>query len=835
MKNRCTPTITLICLFVLLSVLPSTAQQTYVIKAEKLYTVSDGVIANGMVLVENGKIARVGRNIRIPAGAVVLEAQTVIPGLVDAHTHVGVYSLPMVEENSDGNEMTNPITPEVRALDSFNFDDPAIPVSVAAGVTTVVSRPGSGNIIGGTSVAVKLKDAHPDEMVLREVVDLKMAIEGNPIGVYGQKNQMPRTLMAVYHMAEKAFIDAQDYIKSWDEYEKKKADSEEADPPKRDLGKEYLAMALKGEIMVHMHCATASEVATCIRLADQFKLRLSLGHAYFAHLILDEIKDRTDVHFNIGPPMFFTYYADDLTFKNASAILANAGLKVSLQTDALGGAQQNLLHLAALCVRYGMNEDDALKAVTLAGAESVDLQHRIGSIEAGKDADLVMMKGKLFEITSHVDKVMIDGKIEYENPNLPNAVFGTDIGSASADLVLPVNLKESQRIAIANGTVMTVSGETITNGTVLIKDGKIERVGENLRIPRGYTTVDAAGHTVIPGLVSPRSHIGIGSNWRRQSHTNESTNPVTPQMKVLHAIEPQAPQFHYARELGLTTVQITPGNRNVIGGQGAIVKTSGQVVDKMIENDFSSMMFGLGGSTKRSSGKPMTRMGVASLMRSTLIKAQEFRDKQEKANGDDEKKPKRDLSMEPLAKVVNGEVPVIIHAERRDDILTAIRIADEFGLKIIIDGGTDAYKVADELKKRDIPVILQDLFRGTGNVEDKGFNPENPKILADAGIRITFRSSDGSWVVPGAAEAGGDLLEIASFAVKYGLNADTALRAVTLESARIIGMDDRIGSIEPGKDADLVILSGHPFRIRSIPVAVFVDGKLVYTEKDRLH
>jgi imidazolonepropionase-like amidohydrolase len=186
--------------------------------------------------------------------------------------------------------------------------------------------------------------------------------------------------------------------------------------------------------------------------------------------------------------------------------------------------------------------------------------------------------------------------------------------------------------------------------------------------------------------------------------------------------------------------------------------------------------------------------------------------------------------------VLKGETPVLVHAERRDDILTAVRIADEFGLRIILDGATDAYKVADELRRRDIPVIVEDLLRGAGNVEDQGFDPGAPARLAQAGVRIAFRARmESGWFTPGPASPGGDPLEIASFAVRHGLDPEVALRSVTLDAARIIGMEERVGSLEPGKDADLLILTGHPFRTRSVPEAVFIDGELVYQRQPGAH
>ncbi|MBM3789277.1 MAG: hypothetical protein FJW35_02890 [Acidobacteria bacterium] len=203
------PVVIILCGFIVL--LPSGgAEATYIVRADRVYTVSGSILEPGDVLVENGRIAGVAGAIQAPAGARELRARTVIPGLVDMHTHPGVYSFPRVDENQDGNEMTDPPTPQVRAMDSFNFDDPALKAGLAGGVTTIVSRPGSANITGGTTVAAKLKLSAPDRMVLGEVCDLKMAIEGNPIGVYGRKDQMPVTLMSVYAMVRRAFIEAQE-------------------------------------------------------------------------------------------------------------------------------------------------------------------------------------------------------------------------------------------------------------------------------------------------------------------------------------------------------------------------------------------------------------------------------------------------------------------------------------------------------------------------------------------------------------------------------------------------------------------------------------------------
>ena len=811
------------------------AQDTLIIRAHKIHTVSRGVIENGAIVIKNGKILSLGTNLSVPEGAPEIRATVVIPGLVDIHSHVGVYSVPVIEENYDGNEATNPVTPQVRALDSFNFDDPAIRAAREGGVTTVVSRPGSLNVIGGTSVAVKMKAASPADMILKEECDLKMAIEGNPSGYYAEKKQMPSTLMAVYSVARKAFIEAQEYQKSWEKYEQDRKSARSVTPPKRDLGKETLVRALKREIPVHIHVYTASEIMSAIRLADEFKLRLSLGHCDKSYLIVDELAKRKDIYFNVGPAVFDTYYQNAMEFANVPAILANAGLKVSLQTDA-GPEQQNLREFASLCVRYGMTQEDALKSITIYAAEAVDLDSRIGSLEPGKDADLVLLDGEPFEFLTSVEKVIIDGRVEYEKPSGLGAGRPSFPPQDDRSLIISKEAAAARRFALKGGIVYPMSGPPIENGTILVNDGKIEKVGRHLAIPEGCPVIDTRGFVVMPGLVAARTHIGLTSNWRMQTTTDETSGPVVPEIEVKHGIEPQDLHFQLAHELGMTSALITPGNLNVIGGQGVVLKTWGSVVDRMIIKDRAVMVFGLGSQAKRKEQMPSTRMGIAALLRQTLIKAQEYWKSWDTYEKDKKgTPPSRDLSLEALVPVIRGEMPVLVHAERKDDILAALRLADEFKLKIILDGATDAYKVVDEIKRRNVPVVLENIMRGAGNIEDSGFSNDNPALLARAGIVVAFRPKEGLWQWPAAGLTGGDLLEIAAFACRYGMPEEAALKAVTINAARIAGIDDRTGSLEPGKDADILVLSGHPLKTTSIPEAVFLEGRLIYQKKPGAH
>jgi len=807
------------------------------IRARKIYTAAQGVIEDGIILIEDGKISFVGKHFPVPSGTQEIKANIVIPGLIDIHSHLGVYGVPAVPENEDGNEMSTPVTPEVRALDSFNFEDPALKTALADGVTTIVSRAGSGNVIGGTSVAVKLKNAPPERMVLKEICDLKMTIEGNPAAFHGRQNRMPMTLMAVYYLARKSLLEAQDYMQAWEKYEKEKSKGGDVLPPKRDLGKDALVMALKREIPVHIHTCRASEIMSCIRLADEFHLRLTLGHCDFAFLLKDELKSRKDLHFNVGPAWFTTYYDDPMKIRNVAAILANAGLNVSLQVDAVSGrqpGQQYLLHAADLCVRHGMKEDDALKAITIRGAEAAGLENRIGSLEKGKDADLVFLDGEPFELLTSVERVMIDGKTEYQRDPMERVRSTSSLPQATSKLSIPAEIRDAEGFAIRGGTLLTMNGPRINGGIVLVKNGKIEKVGQDITIPSGWAVIDAHDFVIMPGLISPRSQVGISQNWRFQESVDELSMPVVPEMEVKHAIDPQDVLFSSSRTVGVTTLQVTPGDMNVIGGQGVAIKTAGSVVDKMIIKDKSVMVFGLGVAAKRKNQMPSTRMGIVALLRENLQKAREYSNRLEKdKSGGEGVRTPRNFSLEALVPVIRGEMPVLIHCERQDDIMTALRIADEFHLKIILSGAAEAFGVADEIKRRNIPVILERVFRGGGNIEDRDFDPKKISILAKAGVRISFTLGDYlAWYIP-LALIGADPLEVAALAFKNGLPEEDALRSMTIEAARIIGCENRVGSLEPGKDADILILRGHPFLTRSIPEAVFVDGRLVYQRTDQ--
>ncbi|MBI3074027.1 MAG: amidohydrolase [Deltaproteobacteria bacterium] len=399
-----------------------------------IVTVSGEVIRDGDVAVAQGKIVAVGRGIDTPKSARVvdLRGRFVTPGLIDTHSHIGVYSFPGVAVNSDGNEMTAPVTAEVRAADAINLDDPAIPRAWRGGVTTVQVLPGSGNCIGGQSAVVKLKRGTLAEMLVPGAPrGLKMAMGENPKRTYGGRGQMPMTRMGSAAVMREAFAKAAEYRKKWDDYnirlaahvldrrlpvlnQKEQKATAAIAAPDRDLRLEVLADVLRGKVRPHVHGYRVDDILTLFRIADEFGFKVaSLQHALSAWKLAPEIARR-----GVGVATF----SDEWGYKHemadsrldAPAILHKAGVRVSLQTDHPVIEQRFLVHEVAKSVRAGLPEAEGFRAVTLNPAWMLGIDTRVGSLEAGKDADLVVWSGHPMRIASRVDFTMIDGEVVYE-------------------------------------------------------------------------------------------------------------------------------------------------------------------------------------------------------------------------------------------------------------------------------------------------------------------------------------------------------------------------------------------------------------------------------------
>ena len=381
-------------------------------------------------------------------------------------------------------------------------------------------------------------------------------------------------------------------------------------------------------------------------------------------------------------------------------------------------------------------------------------------------------------------------------------------------------------LAIVGGCVFPVSSRPIEHGTVLVDGGKIVAVGARLAIPDGARVIDAADCHVYPGLVDAHTHHGVYAEETgpEGADGNEMTDPVTPHVRALDSLDWFDPGFDEAAANGVTAVQVLPGSGNVIGGQGAAVKTWGSPPEARVLVQPSGLKMALGENPKRVYGgkkkPPATRLGNAAVMREAFVQAGNYRLKREKDKGE------RNLKWEIVADVLDGRLPARCHAHRADDILTAIRIAREFGFRVTIEHCTEGHKVADELAEAGVMCTVGPLLTGKSKQELKDRSFETPAALERAGV--IFGLTTDHPVIPVYS-----LPLCAAYAVGAGLSRERALRAITLDPARVAGIDDRVGSLEAGKDADLFIASGDILDPRTRVLTTIVDGQVAWRIQDR--
>ena len=375
-------------------------------------------IEKGYVLAENGKIIAVGKDLKEVENRITTDTKKidanggwVLPGLIDAHCHVGMWEDAVGFEGDDGNESTDPIMPQLRAIDAIYHADRAFVEAYESGVTTVVTGPGSANVIGGQFVALKTYGRCVDEMIIKEPVAMKIAFGENPKTVYNEKHQAPMTRMATAAILRENLFKAKEYMQEWEEYLQ---DTEENDKPEYDMKLDALSKVLKKEIHFKAHAHRADDIITAMRIAKEFDVNISIEHCTDGNVIKDILKER-QMQVVVGPMLSDR---SKIELKNQSlatpGILSKHGIKLAIMTDHPCVPIQHLSLCAAIAVREGMEEQEALKAITINAAEIVGIADRVGSIEVGKDCDLVIFDGSPLNIQSKVANTIINGVSVFE-------------------------------------------------------------------------------------------------------------------------------------------------------------------------------------------------------------------------------------------------------------------------------------------------------------------------------------------------------------------------------------------------------------------------------------
>lgn len=380
-------------------------------------------------------------------------------------------------------------------------------------------------------------------------------------------------------------------------------------------------------------------------------------------------------------------------------------------------------------------------------------------------------------------------------------------------------------LLIKNGYIKTMAGKDIEKGCILVNDqGKIEKVAKTIKAEEGVEVIDAKGRLVTPGCVEGHCHIGLWNEINPQNDDhNESINPITPHMRGIDAINPIDEAFEDALKRGVTTACTGPGSVNVVGGSFAVIKLYGNNVDKMAIKPTAAIKAAFGENPKRNYGElkkqtPVTRMAIAALLRELLIKSKKYAEEDEAGIGHG-----FDIKLEAMIPVIRKEIPLKVHVHQADDILTAIRIAKEFDINITLDHCTDGILLTEELKEAGYPIMVGPMISGAHKVECKNRSYSNPAKLHAAGLSFCIITD--SPVVPLEY-----LPTCAGLAVRDGLDKNVAWEAITINPARFLGVDDRVGSLEKGKDADIVIWNEDPLEaIGAKSYRTIVDGKVVYS------
>ena len=801
----------------------------------RILTVTRGVIEGGDVLILKGKIAAVGKSLVAPGGTKTIDARGrfVTPGLVDAHSHRGADSI---------NEGATSISAEVRMTDVLNPDDKGVYDALASGITTELLLHGSANPIGGQSVVTKNKYRHtPEETIFPGAPRfVKFALGENPKRPGGQQRdpRFPASRMGVEAVYRRAFADARDYaanLKAWGE----RPTATRGPRPRRDLRLEALADILSGAIRVQCHSYRQDEMLMMVRLSQEFGFNLTLQHALEAYKIAPELaKARVPVS------IFGDGYAYKLevvdSMPMAAAILDKAGVLVSINTDTSGGVAP-LAQDAGKALRYGLSPERALRMITINPAIELGIDGKVGSIEVGKDGDLAIWDGHPLSAYSKCAETFIEGEPFFERRD----AFGLDASSVAADSVATspydpdatIMPKLSDRYVIANATIHPVSAPPFV-GSVVIANGVIASTVPNNGGSVGQVVnavrIEGKGLDVYPGFVDAGSQLGLVEIGQVPSATDARENGTfNPDLRFTTAINPESVQWAKVRYNGVTSAMVF-GTSGLVMGQSGVVST----LDSSVEGMRLSAMSGLDVSVPEGLSAD-ARAGLTPEARRRRQAGTDARRKDlrnyfdravryvaAKAAGEPEP---TDVRLEAMRPYLAGQKPVILHAEGEDALRWSLGFARDLKLRGVLFGASESWRVLPAIKASGLPVIVSPPV-GENPATDETRSPFDPydtpmalgALLSRAGIPFAFASGD--W------DTAMNLPFRAGRACAFGLSKEAAMRAMTLDAAKILGVEDRIGSIERGKRADLVVVAGDPMELSSRLRYLFVGGRPVPLE-----
>jgi imidazolonepropionase-like amidohydrolase len=780
----------------------------------------------GDVLVVDGDIAAIGAHgsLEAPAGALVIDGTDhhLAPGVIDCHSHMAI--------ERGINEGSLSITADVDISDSVNADDITIWRALAGGVTCARLLHGSANTIGGRHEVIKLKWGRTaDELRFAGAPEgIKFALGENVkrSNSGGSQTRFPATRMGVESIFHRAFTRAREYAAEWNEYEAARQRGEDPPPPRKDIRLDALVGILEGEVLVHSHCYRADEILMLMRTAEHYGFRIkTLQHVLEGYKVAKEIAEH-----GAGPSTFSDWWAYKIEAYDAipfnGALMDRAGAVVSFNSDS-GELVRRMYGEAAKGVRYGdMDPVRALRLVTLNPAIQLGIDSRTGSIEVGKDADLALLDGDPLSSLSKVVMTLVDGEVEFERRD----AFSLDADAAPlAELTEPAdvaslawNPEGGETIAITGATIHPVTSAVIENGTLLMQDGRIIGMGTDLEIPGGARIVPADGKHAWPGMIALGTSLGlteIGSI--RATRDTSEIGGNQPDLRVAAAWNAESAHIPVTRYSGVTRAQSIPGGGGPIRGQSGVMRTVGDTWEELLTLDRDMLHVTFPGTSNDAKDKKKESDEVKAL-REVIEEAREHGRLLEEALASGSTPPAFDPRLEALVPFARGEKTVAVHVSNAQTILFALKFIQEEELDAVLYGCREGWKVAERIASTGIPVVMGDVLttpRSSFEPYDTAF--ANAAVMHRAGVALCIGGD------------GGDprnLAHHAAMAAAFGLPREEAVRAVTFNAARALGLESELGSLAPGKIADVILTDGDLLEITTHVEAVFIDGRQVSLE-----
>lgn len=814
-------------------------EPVYAIVGARVVTVSGTIHESATVVLRDGVIEAVGPNVTAPPDARPIDGKglTLTPGLIDGFGGLGLPKPTKGKGKGTAKESQpaiDPLAPEAFSLDRIQAKEAL--KARSSGVTTALVISGEG-VLPGRSVLINLSGDTVQGMALAQPAALHLHMAP-------REDKYPDSLMGIVALARQSLWSATRYRDEWAAYERAPRGKKR---PRYDAGLAAWQDVISGELPLVVTASRENDIRRAAALVDELKIKVVVAGAPRAARLADLIKARripiiVGVNFDPATPARFTSLDDDERERQdideaerTPAALHRAGVPFGFGS---GHAEDYLAGIRKAVAR-GLPRDAALRSATLGAAESLGVGDRLGSLEIGKIANLVLWSGEPLAEEAKVKLVFVDGQLYEPEPEADKekekAKAAEKVPEAPpvAPYTPPVPAAAPRgTLAIVGGTLLTAASQkTIANGTLLIENGRISAVGHDLTLPPGAQVIDAKGRYVMPGIIDAHSHTGIEGN------VNECTDAVTAEVRIADVLDPYHPDIYRQLAGGVTTLNVLHGSCNAIGGQNAVIKLRyGKSPQELLfAGAPRGIKFALGENPKRSNFRtesaryPATRMGVEALIRASFEEARAYKREWEEyerklkrsAQGEEPVAPRKDLRLEALKDILEGKVLVHSHCYRSDEILMLMRLAEDFGFKVrTFQHVLEGYKVASEIARHGAGASTF-IDWWAFKLESYDGTPYNPAILASHGVRVSLNSD--------SEDLARRLHWDAAKAIKYGgVSEDEALKMITLNPAWQLGIDQRVGSLEVGKDADIAIFGAHPFSPDARVEMTLVDGAVYF-------